>query len=208
MLIVNDLSKKFGTYTVFSGLGFQCVPGTVTTLTGSSGSGKSTLLNCLGGLIQPSAGSITVAGQEITKLGSRGLLKFRRSTVGYLFQDYALVPDKTVYNNIALAMGWFRPRKNLIDEALNTVGLSRYGNRLVFELSGGEQQRVALTRLLLKRPPLILADEPTGALDEANSIVVLNHLKQMTIDGATVIVATHDPLVMSYADQNIALTHT
>lgn len=208
MLIVNDLSKNFGNFTVFSGLDFQCKPGTVTTLTSSSGSGKSTLLNCLGGLIRPSTGSITVEGKDITKLGSRGLLMFRRTTVGYLFQDYALVPDKTVYNNVALAMGWFRPRKNLIDEALTTVGLTRYGNRPVFELSGGEQQRVALTRLLLKRPPLILADEPTGALDKANSIVVLNHLKQMTVDGATIIVATHDPLVMSYADQNIALTHS
>lgn len=169
-------------------------------LTGPSGSGKSTLLNCIGALETPDSGSIQVFGTEVTKLGYHKARKYRR--------EYALIPDQTVYDNINLAA---RPNKILptkamltqIAQALDQVGLAGYERRQVCELSGGEQQRVAIARLLVRPPKVVLADEPTGALDHDNSLRVIAHLRDLADGGASVVVATHSDLVADSADQHI-----
>lgn len=143
-----------------------------------------------------------------TILGYRKARKYRRDYVGYLFQDYALIPDQTVYDNINLAA---RPNQIFLSKAMLTqvaevleqVGLAGYERRQVCELSGGEQQRVAIARLLVRPPKVVLADEPTGALDHDNSLRVIAHLRDLADGGASVVVATHSDLVADSADQHM-----
>lgn len=140
-----------------------------------------------------------------TILGYRKARKYRRDYVGYLFQDYALISDQTVYDNINLAARLNKnPTKAMftqIAQALDQVGLAGYERRQVCELSGGEQQRVAIARLLVRPPKVVLADEPTGALDHDNSLRVIAHLRDLADGGASVVVATHSDLVADSADQ-------
>ena len=209
MITVSNLTKGFHKQPpLWDNLSFDVPPHSVTALTGPSGSGNSTLLNCIGALETPDSGSIQVFGTEVTKLGYRKARKYRRDYVGYLFQDYALIPGQTVYDNINLAA---RPNKILptkamltqIAQALDQVGLAGYERRQVCELSGGEQQRVAIARLLVRPPKVVLADEPTGALDHDNSLRVIAHLRDLADGGASVVVATHSDLVADSADQHI-----
>ena len=219
-ITLDAVSKQYGTKRLFADVHHRFTPGTITALTGPSGSGKSTLLNCIGTLAAPDAGTITAIpdGRDpisVTALRRGGRRRFRRDIVGYLFQDYALVPDRTVADNIAFALpsagprgllpGTRAARRTTIAEALGQVGLAGYAARPVHELSGGEQQRVALARILVKRPSLVLADEPTGALDQDNGDMVLRHLRTIADDGATVIIATHDPRVVDAADEHLDL---
>lgn len=142
-----------------------------------------------------------------TILGYRKARKYRRDYVGYLFQDYALISDQTVYDNINLAARLNKnPTKAMftqIAQALDQVGLAGYERRQVCELSGGEQQRVAIARLLVRPPKVVLADEPTGALDYDNSLRVIAHLRDLADGGASVVVATHSDLVADSVDQHI-----
>ena len=143
-----------------------------------------------------------------TILGYRKARKYRHDYVGYLFQDYALIPDQTVYDNINLAArpNQIFPSKAMLTqvaEVLEQVGLAGYECRQVCELSGGEQQRVAIARLLVRPPKVVLADEPTGALDHDNSLRVIGHLRDLADGGASVVVATHSDLVADSADQNM-----
>lgn len=143
-----------------------------------------------------------------TILGYRKARKYRRDYVGYLFQDYALIPDQTVYDNINLAArpNQIFPSKAMLTQvaqALDQVGLAGYECRQVCELSGGEQQRVAIARLLVRPPKVVLADEPTGALDHDNSLRVIAHLRDFADGDASVVVATHSDLVAGSADQHI-----
>ena len=143
-----------------------------------------------------------------TILGYRKARKYRRDYVGYLFQDYALIPDQTVYDNINLAArpNQIFPSKAMLTQvaqALDQVGLAGYERRQVCELSGGEQQRVAIARLLVRPPKVVLADEPTGALDHDNSLRVIAHLRDLADGGASVVVATHSDLVADSADQHM-----
>lgn len=209
MITVSNLTKSFHKQpTPWENLSFDVPPHSITALTGPSGSGKSTLLNCIGALEAPDSGSIQVFGTEVTKLGYRKARKYRRDYVGYLFQDYALISDQTVYDNINLAA---RPNKifpskamlTQVAEVLEQVGLAGYERRQVCELSGGEQQRVAIARLLIRPPKVVLADEPTGALDHDNSLRVIAHLRDLADGGASVVVATHSDLVAGSADQHM-----
>ena len=209
MITVSNLTKSFHKQPpLWENLSFDVPPHSVIALTGPSGSGKTTLLNCIGALETPDSGSIQVFGTEVTKLGYRKARKYRHDYVGYLFQDYALIPDQTVYDNINLAA---RPNKILptkamltqIAQALDQVGLAGYERRQVCELSGGEQQRVAIARLLVRPPKVVLADEPTGALDYDNSLRVIAHLRDLADGGASVVVATHSDLVADSVDQHI-----
>ena len=209
MITVSNLTKSFHKQPpLWENLSFDVPPHSVTALTGPSGSGKSTLLNCIGALEAPDSGSIQVFGTEVTKLGYRKARKYRRDYVGYLFQDYALIPDQTVYDNINLAArpNQIFPSKAMLTqvaEVLEQVGLAGYERRQVCELSGGEQQRVAIARLLVRPPKVVLADEPTGALDHDNSLRVIGHLRDLADGGASVVVATHSDLVADSADQNM-----
>jgi len=209
MITVSNLTKSFHKQPpLWENLSFDVPPHSVTALTGPSGSGKSTLLNCIGALEAPDSGSIQVFGTEVTKLGYRKARKYRRDYVGYLFQDYALIPDQTVYDNINLAArpNQIFPSKAMLTqvaEVLEQVGLAGYERRQVCELSGGEQQRVAIARLLVRPPKVVLADEPTGALDHDNSLRVIAHLRDLADGGASVVVATHSDLVAGSADQHM-----
>ena len=209
MITVSNLTKSFHKQPpLWENLSFDVPPHSITALTGPSGSGKSTLLNCIGALETPDSGSIQVFGTEVTKLGYRKARKYRHDYVGYLFQDYALIPDQTVYDNINLAArpNQIFPSKAMLTqvaEVLEQVGLAGYERRQVCELSGGEQQRVAIARLLVRPPKVVLADEPTGALDHDNSLRVIAHLRDLADGGASVVVATHSDLVADSADQHI-----
>lgn len=147
----------------------------------------------------PDSGSIQVFGTEVTKLGYRKARKYRCDHVGYLFQDYALI-------NLAAQPNQIFPSKAMLTqvaEVLEQVGLAGYERRQVCELSGGEQQRVAIARLLIRPPKVVLTDEPTGALDHDNSLRVIAHLRDLADGGASVVVATHSDLVAGSADQHM-----
>ena len=194
MIEIESLSKSYGQRTLWSGLGFTVERGRMLALVGPSGSGKSTLLNCLGLLDTPSSGAIRHEGRDITRFGAGATRRYRRDTLGYLFQNYALIENATVAANLEVAMKPRRARKDTptVSEALARVGLDR--------LSGGEQQRVALARLIVKQPALVLADEPTGALDHDNTTMVVDVLRSMSDDGCAVVIATHDDAVRDRCD--------
>jgi ABC-type lipoprotein export system ATPase subunit len=185
-------------------------PGEFVALKGRSGSGKTTLLNCLGGLDQPDAGRITVAGQDLSRLSEDALTAWRRARVGFIFQSFALMPTMSAQENVELQLrlGHTPPRlrRERAQSCLELVGLSRWASHRPYEMSGGQQQRVAVARAIAHRPQLILADEPTGELDSATGRDILALLKRICREQATTLVlASHDPLVDLYADRVIEL---
>ncbi|WP_326615804.1 ATP-binding cassette domain-containing protein [Streptomyces decoyicus] len=204
MIDIESLSKSFGPRTLWSDVDLTIHSRQMIALTGPSGSGKSTLLNCIGLLDAPTSGVIRHQGKEITRLGPRQARLFRRDVLGYLFQDYALIDNATVTANLEVAArprrGTRRALKAAIPEALDRVGLAGRERERVSRLSGGEQQRVALARLMVKQPSLILADEPTGALDHENASSIVKILRDLSDSGCAVVVATHDDYVRDQCD--------
>lgn len=173
---------------------------------GPSGSGKTTLLNLLGGLDSPTEGSVEVEGQPLGTLDARGLTLFRRRTAGFVFQFFNLVPSLTARENVQLAGELVGAQAAEADAWLEQVGLGGLGDRFPSELSGGQQQRVAIARALVKRPRLLLADEPTGALDHETGRAVFALLRSMaTAQGCAVVVVTHDEDLTAFADRVIRL---
>jgi putative ABC transport system ATP-binding protein len=208
MIQVNGVTKSFGNRTLWSNLTFAVAAGQMQALVGPSGSGKSTLLNCIGALEPVDRGEIVIGGSDITKFGSNAQRRLRRDTLGYLFQNYALIENASVeFNiNVAITGGGTRSRnREVMEAALQRVGLGGLGKEMVYRLSGGEQQRVALARLLAKRPTVVLADEPTGALDGDNADMVISVLRQMAEGGCAVVVATHSKHVESNCDSTVSL---
>ncbi|MFE7504347.1 ATP-binding cassette domain-containing protein [Promicromonospora sp. NPDC057488] len=197
-IVVTGAAKAFDRRVLFENLSFKVAGGQMTALTGASGSGKSTLLNCLGLLETLTRGSIEVDGVDIARLRPELRRRFRRDTLGYLFQNYALIENASIRTNLEVAVGALPRVKRSVDfdAALVQVGLGGRGKEPVYRLSGGEQQRVALARLLVKRPSVILADEPTGALDDANAAMVLDSLHTLAEAGAAVVIATHSATVV------------
>jgi putative ABC transport system ATP-binding protein len=175
---------------------------------GPSGSGKTTLINILGGLDHPSAGRVVVDGLEIGSLGERELTRYRADKIGFVFQQFHLIPYLTALENVMLAQ-YFHSITDEKDaaEALCRVGLSDRLQHVPAELSGGEQQRVAIARALINQPKLILADEPTGNLDEANEAVVLKLLHELHDTGHTILVVTHSQAIGNLADRRVELEH-
>jgi putative ABC transport system ATP-binding protein len=179
------------------GLDLDVARGEFVAVVGKSGSGKSTLLHLLGGLETPTSGSLAVAGRDLGRLDSRARALFRRSVVGFVFQSFHLVPSMTALENVALALtfqGIFGgERRRRAVEALARVGLGPRAGHRPGQLSGGEQQRVAVARAIVHRPPVLLADEPTGNLDSATAEEVLETIAGLRReDGTTVILVTHD----------------
>lgn len=208
MIRVNGIAKAFGERVLWSDLSFTATEGQLLALCGPSGSGKSTLLNCLGTLESVDSGEIVIGGADITKFRAGAQRRFRRDTAGYLFQNYALIDNATVAFNvdIAIATGSVLARhRDAVEAALQRVGLGGRGAEMAYRLSGGEQQRVALARLLVKKPALVLADEPTGALDSDNATMVIDVLRQLAEGGSTVVVATHSKHVESNCDTTLDL---
>jgi putative ABC transport system ATP-binding protein len=177
-------------------------------ITGPSGSGKSTLLGLVAGLDAPTAGRILVAGRDITGLGEDELARLRRSTIGFVFQFFHLIPSLTALENVCVPME-IAGRKDAVPRArdlLAEVGLTDRGHHYPSQLSGGEQQRVAIARALSNDPPVLLADEPTGNLDLANGEHVMELLLEIRrTRGATLMLATHDAALASHADARLRL---
>jgi len=172
---------------------------------GPSGSGKTTLLNLIGGLDRPTRGRVVVAGQDLSRLDDVRLTEYRRSTVGFVFQFYNLIPTLTASENVELAAELVGARERTA-WALQQVGLSERAGHFPAELSGGEQQRVAIARALVKNPPLILADEPTGNLDYETALVVLRSLRDLSSEQRrTVLLVTHNSVIARMADRVVRL---
>ncbi|MBN2887090.1 MAG: ABC transporter ATP-binding protein [Chromatiaceae bacterium] len=187
------------------GVDLQLWPGELVVMLGPSGSGKSTLLNLLGGLDRPSAGSVQVLGQSLGALSERALTLFRRERVGFVFQFYNLIPSLTARENVALVTDIAR-NPMPPEEALDRVGLGARQHHFPSQLSGGEQQRVAIARALAKRPALLLCDEPTGALDSATGVRVLEVLGRVNRElGATTVLITHNAAIAAMADRVVRM---
>ncbi len=185
------------------GVSLEARAGEVVALWGRSGSGKTTLLHLLAGLDRPTRGRVEVEGKDLAALGERGRTRLRRARIGFVFQFFNLLPTLTALENVLLALELAgRPDEGRAREALEAVGLGGMGHRFPHELSGGEQQRVAVARALVKGPGLILADEPTGNLDTRTGDAVLGLLtEQAREQGATLILATHSPRAAGVADR-------
>jgi ABC-type lipoprotein export system ATPase subunit len=170
---------------------------------GPSGCGKTTLLLIAGGLLAPDAGDVTIAGENPYALSADQRARFRAANVGFVFQQFHLVPYLTVLDNILAASMATRPTdaKQRAEELLAKFGLQSRAHHVPAELSTGERQRTALARALLNRPKLILADEPTGNLDRENAETVLQHLKEFTRDGGAVLLVTHDEFALQFAQR-------
>lgn len=189
MITLKNINKKFNDKVLFNDYNLNIQQGEFVIVSGESGSGKTTLLNMIGALEKVDSGQIIVDGIDI--LNKKNQLKYYRNIVGFLFQNFVLLEDKTVYQNLNIIRE--KNRSDIsIEESLKRVGLEDKINSKVYTLSGGEQQRVALARLMIKKCSLILADEPTGSLDRRNAERVMEILKQMNEDGNTIILVTHD----------------
>ncbi len=174
---------------------------------GVSGSGKTTLLHLMGAMDTPTEGSVTYDGQNIAELSDKEQAFFRNDNIGFLFQDYALIPYRTVEDNLKIPLYFSKKKPNefkgIINKKLEEVGMSSYLKRRVSNLSGGQKQKVAMARALICNPSVILCDEPTGALDSKSSEEILNLLLKIKENGTTVIVVTHNMMFENYSDRNI-----
>ncbi len=197
MISIKNLRKSYDDKVLFDNFNLDIPDAGFVVITGSSGSGKSTLLNMIGGIEDPDGGTVTVDGFDVT--GRRDKRKYFRDVVGFLFQNFALLENRTVKENLEMIEKAGRSGTE-INEALEKVGLKDALNKKVYKLSGGEQQRVALARLMIKKCSLILADEPTGSLDKRNSDMVMEVLRDLNRRGKTVIIVTHDGDIVNRAD--------
>jgi putative ABC transport system ATP-binding protein len=210
LLVATGLVKIFGSgrteVRAVDGVDLEMRPGEVTLVMGPSGSGKTTLLTMIGGLLHPTAGSVEIDGTEVTRLGRRGLARFRRQMVGFVFQTFNLLETLTARENVEIALNVSgttgRPARHRATELLVAAGLAE---RLEFrsrELSGGEKQRVSIARALANRPRLLLADEPTANLDSRHGREVMELLRTLAEDeGCGVVAVSHDERLRAVADR-------
>ena len=204
VVVVDKIHKQYHDHVIFDDFSMEIEQGSFVAIQGASGSGKSTLLNMIGLLDSPDKGNIVIFDKKNVKpfIQANKLLKAK---IGYLFQNFALIDNKSVYYNLYLSIDHFSfpDKKERILKALEDVGLKGFENKKICECSGGEQQRVALARLLIKPCQLILADEPTGSLDSANKEVVFKILKKMQSQGKTIVIVSHDEELVERADRII-----
>lgn len=207
VLKIEHLKKSFHSHVVFDDFSMSANAGEFVVVEGASGSGKSTLLNMIGLLDRPDAGDIYLFGNKNIKPFSRNAENMLKDKLGYLFQNFALIENKSVYYNMLIGIEHYpiKNKKERIKEALQQVGLAGYEDKRIHECSGGEQQRVAIARLLLKPCELILADEPTGSLDTVNKREIFSLLLHLRDNGKTVVVVSHDPELIEIADRTIKL---
>lgn len=211
MSIINikNFNKSFGDKVVFKDFNLEINDGDMVAITGPSGCGKTTLLNTIG-LIEPvEQGEYHIFQKAAPKINSKQANKMIRENISYLFQNFALVDNFTIKENLMMALRYVKQTKKekeeSIDNALRMVGLENYQKLKVFEISGGEQQRVAIARCLLKPSKVILADEPTGSLDTKNRDEILAILNQLNASGKTIIIVTHDNKVAESCHHTIGL---
>ena len=208
LLRVAQLAKRFGDAPVFEQVSFEVAAGEVVAVLGESGVGKSTLLNALAGLEAPSEGHIDVAGRSLLDMDDTTAAHWRRAHVGFVFQAFHVLPHLTVAQNVALPLLLLgRPDASRVGHMLDAVGLAGFDERLPRTLSGGQLQRVAIARALVHRPPLVLADEPTGNLDpETAERVIALLAAQVRAEGAACVLVTHSHSAAAHADRVLRLT--
>jgi len=207
-VVIDSLIKQYGTLRALNGVSFAVSSGEWVALMGPSGSGKTTLINILGGLDTLTSGRVVVDGVDLAKLSESELVRYRAEKVGFVFQQFHLVPYLTALENVMLAQYFHSVTDEKEAEvALKRVGLGDRLTHLPAQLSGGEQQRVAIARALINQPKLILADEPTGNLDEANERIVIQIFHELHNAGHTILMVTHDPDIARQADRRIELAH-
>jgi ABC-type lipoprotein export system ATPase subunit len=209
VIVVKDLIKKYnGRTPVLDGVSFSVAEGEFVSIFGKSGCGKTTLLNILGGLDRPSEGEVLVAGEDISCMGEDQLARFRLHNVGFVFQDYNLLQDLTVRENIALPAR-FSDRKaeeGRVDGLLRMFDIVGIADETTNKISGGEAQRTAIARAMMNEPKIILADEPTGNLDRENAANVMDMFHLVRRDfGTTVVLATHDQAVAGRSNRRMQL---
>ncbi|WP_246615396.1 ABC transporter ATP-binding protein [Clostridium thailandense] len=208
LLKVQNIEKYYGTSTrvskAINNISFQVCSGEFIGIMGPSGSGKTTLLNCISTIDKVTSGHIYIKDKDVTELNKKELAKFRREELGFIFQDFNILDTLTAYENIALALSILKVASEDIDskvkEVAENLNITPVLNKYPFELSGGEKQKVAAARALITNPSLIMADEPTGALDSKNAKILLETLDNLNkIRNSTIMMVTHDPFTASFA---------
>lgn len=208
LLQLKNISKIYGSLKALDDVSLTVNKGEWTAIMGPSGSGKSTLMNIIGCMDKPSLGEVFIDGIDISRESAKGLTAIRRDKIGLIFQQFHLINYLTAVENVMVAQYYHSlPDEKEALEALKRVGLADRAKHLPSQLSGGEQQRVCIARALINHPELILADEPTGNLDEANENIVLDIFRQLHNEGATLIVVTHDLEVAESAQRTITLDY-
>ncbi|HHR0517239.1 ATP-binding cassette domain-containing protein [Enterococcus faecium] len=203
MITLKNIKKVYGKNQIlFENLSLEIEKGEFVGLVGKSGAGKTTLLNIIGLITDISEGIITIDGQQKLSVNSRNAMLLRRYTIGYLFQNYGLIEDESVLWNLKLALEYKKMKKEdklkVINEYLKQFNLSDMLNKKIYQLSGGEQQRIAIIKLILQGSQIILADEPTSGLDKENEQVVMKLLKELNEKGITIIMVTHNMDLRNY----------
>ncbi|MDD6325536.1 MAG: ABC transporter ATP-binding protein [Lachnospiraceae bacterium] len=208
-LEIKNLKKSFGTQAnrteVLKGIDFSVEKGEICVLLGPSGSGKSTLLNIIGGIDDADEGYISINGERTADMNEKSLTRYRRRHLGYVFQMYNLIPNLNVKENIEVG-AYLSDRALDIDELMKTLGLYEHRNKLPNQFSGGQQQRTAIGRAIIKNPDILLCDEPTGALDYQTSKEILRLIEEVNHRyGNTVIMVTHNDAIKNMADRVVKL---
>ena len=208
LLELNNISKIYGDLRALDRVSLRVDTGEWVAIMGPSGSGKSTLMNIIGCMDKPTSGDVILDGKNIAKESEKSLTAIRRDKIGLIFQQFHLVNYLTAVENVMVSQYYHSiPDEKEALEALARVGLAERARHLPSQLSGGEQQRVCIARALINYPEIVLADEPTGNLDEANENIVLDIFKQLHKEGTTLIVVTHDPEVGEVAQRTITLEY-
>ncbi|MCD8118791.1 MAG: ABC transporter ATP-binding protein [Lachnospiraceae bacterium] len=202
MIELMNVSKEFEGNRLYDNFSLKIDDGEFVMVTGASGCGKTTLLNMIGAIEPPDSGTILVDSVDITK--KKNQMPYLQQKVGFLFQNFALVENKTVSENLKIVRG---AAKNAVpmEEALRRVGLEGRENTKIYKLSGGEQQRVAVARLMIKKGSIVLADEPTGSVDHKNGEQIMKLLEELHGEGKTILMVTHDLSLTHYATRVIEL---
>lgn len=208
--VTRTYAQKGRTVKALTGVDLEIMPGEFVTIQGPTGGGKSTLLQLLGALDSPSTGSLLLNGKELATASAQELGRIRAEEIGFVFQGFNLIPTLTAAENVNMALEPMKlakaERSRRVSEALAHVGLDDRGDHLPTELSGGQQQRVAIARAIVKRPRVLLADEPTGNLDESMRDEILALLQSLCAEGITMIVVTHDSAVARRATRRLRLS--
>jgi putative ABC transport system ATP-binding protein len=208
LLELRGISKEYGSLKALQNIDLTVKQGEWLAIMGPSGSGKTTMMNIIGCMDKPSSGSVFLDGRNISRESAKNLTTLRRDKIGLIFQQFHLVNYLTALENVMVAQYYHSmPDEKEALEALERVGLANRAKHLPSQLSGGEQQRVCIARALINYPMLILADEPTGNLDETNENIVIDIFKQLHAEGSTIIVVTHDPEVAEDAERTVVLEH-
>src|SRR5687767_2647805 len=215
MISLHQVNKTYetpaGRFSALRDVDVEIRTGEFVGVVGKSGSGKSTLLNMIAGIDRPSSGAITVAGTAIQSLAENKLAAWRGRNIGFVFQFFQLLPTLTAVENVMLPMDFcktfpVRERRQRATALLDRVGVRSHADRLPATLSGGEQQRVAIARALANEPPVVVADEPTGNLDSITARGILDLFRHLANQGATVVIATHEPDIVRVSDRTIQIS--